>query len=221
MRWWWLGLLISLGACERPCGPTTCSGCCVNSVCVEGTTRLECGRDGEACSRCTSDERCVDQRCDALPVADAGVVDAGPQPCGCLSSCCYPDGTCAPNNSIDACGARGAFCGTCAQDQRCEAGVCVAASCGGCFDPLGRCRQGNELDACGSDGGVCLACGVDQACSANRCVFTRCEQSNCRFGCCLPDKRCVQPTPETCGIAGSDCFACMAGQQCLAGTCSN
>lgn len=210
-----------LGACQRPCGPSTCDGCCAaDGLCLEGTSALECGSGGAACERCPAGERCFAKRCEAAPVVDAGAVDAGaPATCACVTSCCLADGSCAPNNGVDACGPAGSFCGTCAADQRCELGVCVPGACVGCLDPLGRCQSGRDLLACGADGGVCEACGVDQQCVRGRCVYSRCGASNCRLGCCQPDLRCVAPTATSCGIAGGPCVTCAAGQVCLAGAC--
>lgn len=158
------------------------------------------------------------RRCEALPVVDAGM-DAGPPMCNCRTSCCLADGTCAPNNGIDACGPAQTFCGTCQADQRCELGVCKSGPCTGCLDPLGTCHQGSGVTACGSDGGVCAACGSDQACNAGVCQFTRCDMSNCRFGCCMPDKTCMTSTVMTCGLGGDLCVECMATEQCLGGVC--
>jgi hypothetical protein len=159
-------------------------------------------------------------RCEALPVVDSGVVDAGPGTCGCRTSCCLPDGSCAPNNDISACGEVREFCGTCLSDQRCERGTCVAGACGGCLDPLGACRSGGEDGACGLDGGVCVACGTDQECSGfGVCVFTRCDLNNCRFGCCQPDKVCRNASVAACGLGGDPCVACTGAQQCLGGIC--
>ena len=225
MRFGLLVLVLVFSGCARPCNRTTCDGCCASETeCVEGNARLECGRGGEACMRCSSGERCTSAKCDAIPVVDAGVVDAGPPMCGCNTSCCLPDGTCAPNNGIDACGPRKVFCGTCRTDERCEQGTCVAAACSGCLDPLGVCRAGTDDVSCGGDGGVCSACGTDQGCQSRRCVFTRCDMSNCRFGCCQPDKVCMASNPLTCGVGGDPCQTCSGlidgGRvQCIGGAC--
>lgn len=220
MRLRLLFLVVSLSACPRLCNRSTCDGCCASETeCVEGAARLECGIGGEVCTRCTSQERCVAARCEAIPVVDAGVTDAGPTECSCITSCCNPDGTCAPNNGIDACGPSKAFCGVCRADQRCERGTCVAAGCTGCLDPLGTCRSGANDTTCGIDGGVCTACGTDQACQAGRCVFTRCDMNNCRFGCCQPDKVCMNSSAMACGLGGEPCAMCTGAQRCLGGTC--
>src|SRR4051812_39381357 len=100
MRWWLLVFVVVCSGCQRPCDSSNCDGCCASETeCVSGTTRLECGIGGEVCVRCSSAERCSMAKCEALPVMDAGVeVDAGPVVCNCRTSCCLPDGTCAPNN---------------------------------------------------------------------------------------------------------------------------
>jgi hypothetical protein len=174
---------------------------------------------GVACAACGSNERCEDQQCVFLET-DAGTVDAGPVRCRCETSCCLPDGTCAPNNDPAACGAPKVFCGQCEPGRRCELGVCVATACNGCFDPLGICRPGTSDLACGSDGGVCLACGADQACRLQVCRFTRCDAANCRFGCCRADLSCeLSPGPLACGLSGSPCVACVGTEQCVGGQC--
>ncbi len=221
MRWLLLVTAVVLGGCQRPCSRETCDGCCTDTnECVPGTARLECGTQGAACVSCKSTQRCVAFQCELAPVIDAGVVDAGPVQCVCSSSCCLPDGSCSPNNGIDACGPAKQFCGTCDSTQRCDRGRCVSASCGGCLDPLGACRVGNDVAACGNAGEVCAACGPDQACLAGRCVFTVCNLDNCRFGCCQPDKRCETATGVTaCGLSGDACATCAVGQQCVGGQC--
>ncbi|MFZ5441816.1 MAG: hypothetical protein ACOZQL_17565 [Myxococcota bacterium] len=221
MRWVLFVVLMLVAGCQRPCNASTCgSGCCAEGgECVDGNTRFECGTGGAACVRCSSKERCADARCEALPVSDAGV-DAGPPGCTCATSCCLPDGSCAPNNEPSACGPARQFCGTCAAGLRCEFGVCVSATCAGCFDGLGVCRPGSSATACGGDGGLCAACLTDQACMGGACVYTRCDSSNCRFGCCQPDLRCETSIgAAACGLNGDPCATCSAGQQCLGGGC--
>lgn len=217
---WVVMLVVAVGCSAPPCGPATCSGCCAeDGVCVDGQTRAECGARGDACQRCTTEETCTRQQCTPTVVFDGGL-DAGPPVCRCTTSCCYPDGTCAPNNGPEACGPAGAFCGQCAMGERCERGTCLSMSCGGCFDPLGTCHSGTASAQCGTNGGVCVACGADQACSGGRCVFTRCDLGNCRFGCCRPDKSCdTAPSAASCGTGGEPCVACAAMQVCISGAC--
>lgn len=222
---WFLPLLlisVALSACPtEKCTPANCSGCCaVDGLCVSGNARTECGSKGGECVACLRTERCVDQQCLADDVPD-GSVDAGPVVCSCATTCCFADGSCAPNNDPTACGAPRQFCGACQAGARCELGACVTTTCtSGCFDGLGVCRAGNEVSACGSDGGVCSACGADQACTNRRCVFTRCDVDNCRFGCCRPDLSCeLSPSAMACGLSGSACVACAAMESCIGGQC--
>ncbi|MFO0600727.1 MAG: hypothetical protein U0228_35790 [Myxococcaceae bacterium] len=215
--------LIIAGCSERPCNGSTCpTGCCgSDGICAPGKVRTECGTGGAMCLRCSSSEECVDGQCFPLNVPDAGR-DAGSGGCRCTGTCCLPDGTCAPNNEPTACGLAGQFCGQCASGQRCEFGHCLSTSCGGCFDGLGVCRTGNDVAACGRDAGVCTACLADQGCVAGTCVFTKCDSSNCRFGCCMPDKRCeLAPSALACGTGGDPCLTCNAdaGEQCQNGFC--
>lgn len=220
MRWLVLCGIVFFAACERPCSPSTCTGCCSAGECVAGTARVACGERGAECSVCRGTEQCAAAKCEALVAQDAGVVDAGPVTCACATSCCLPDGSCSPNNSIEACGPTGAFCGTCDADQRCEAGTCVAAACAGCLDPLGRCFDGREDRTCGSGGSVCQTCAADQRCVNGACAYVSCGPDNCRFGCCMPDKRCeTSPGLMACGLNGDACQACTSAQQCLAGYC--
>ncbi|MFT3711221.1 MAG: hypothetical protein QM817_26625 [Archangium sp.] len=216
-----LCLAVFAGCPPSTCGPSNCTGCCaLDGTCTTGKARLECGREGEACSSCNSLEKCEDGLCVELPMAmDAGV-DAGPVTCMCATSCCLPDGSCAPNNDPAACGSNRMFCGTCASGERCELGRCTSAVCTGCFDPLGVCRSGTENLTCGSDGGVCLSCGIDQECQGSRCVFTRCDNDNCRFGCCRPDLSCeTSPSVTACGLGGQSCQTCAAMEMCIGGQC--
>lgn len=216
-----ISLTLALSACPaEKCGPTNCTGCCaVDGVCSSGTARLECGSGGESCTACTGEQKCLDQRCLTEEVPDAGA-DGGPVVCNCATTCCFPDGSCAPNNDPAACGPPRQFCGTCAAGLRCELGNCVATQCAGCFDLLGVCRLGLDDTACGGDGGVCAACGIDQACMNKRCVFTRCDDSNCRFGCCRPDLSCeLNPSVMACGLSGAQCVTCGAMESCVGGQC--
>ncbi len=188
---------------------------------MPGTSRFECGFGGEVCTHCAGNTACSSNTCTAVDGGiDAGVdLDAGG--CQCATTCCYGDGSCAPNNEAAACGPAASFCRSCAMGERCESGLCVASSCGGCFTPLGACAVGNTASACGGDGEVCASCGTDQACVAGTCIFTRCDATNCRFGCCRPDKRCeTEVGVLACGLNGSACQTCRAdGGACISGAC--
>lgn len=67
MRVFGLALTLTLAfACagRAPCGPTTCIGCCDSSgTCAAGSSALECGRSGVACSRCPVTDTCAQGVC--------------------------------------------------------------------------------------------------------------------------------------------------------------
>jgi hypothetical protein len=215
-------VLLATSACfSKVCDLSTCpSGCCnEEALCVSGTAKVECGRKGNACQVCRSATQCLGQQCALVEPDDAGTADGGPTVCTCANSCCLADGSCSPNNAVEACGPAQAFCGRCGTGQRCEGGTCVASPCMGCLDPLGVCHSGVEQHACGAAGQVCASCGGDQSCSGGACIFTRCDESNCRFGCCLPDKRCLASTSHSCGVNGQACVSCTSTQSCIAGVC--
>ncbi len=212
-------LSLALFACDPPCNPRNCFGCCQGDMCVSGKTAEACGSKGEVCSVCGAGQECLSAMCFDVPEYDGGLPDAGP-PCPCEGSCCMEDGGCAAGNDATACGAAKRWCAPCGEDQRCENGACVSLSCGGCFDPLGTCRAGNASDACGAAGGLCQVCGADQACESGACVYTKCDADNCRFGCCMPDKRCeTAVSSSACGTEGAPCEACEAVESCVAGLC--
>lgn len=223
MRWILVTAVLMVGvSCTAPCSPSNCDGCCASDgVCVPGTSRFECGLDGAECTRCESNQSCSSRACLTADAGGDAGVDRGDGGCDCSATCCYGDGTCAPNNEPTACGAAGSFCGACAEGERCESGLCVSSSCGGCFTPVGTCAPGNQASACGSDAGICASCLTDQACVAGACIFTRCDATNCRFGCCMPDKRCETAVGvEACGLNGSACDTCQPdGGVCVSGVC--
>lgn len=85
-----LGLGLLLTACVEPalpsdsevatvvdagpfvCSPRTCTGCCLNNVCVGGNEDSACGYDGRACKACNEGTRCESPgACYALP-SDGG-----------------------------------------------------------------------------------------------------------------------------------------------------
>lgn len=93
-------------------------------------------------------------------------------------------------------------------------------ACAGCLSPLGACFDGREDRTCGRDGGICQTCEVGQRCVNGACEFTACNATNCRFGCCMPDKRCeLSPSELACGVNGDACRTCTGTQQCIAGLC--
>lgn len=71
-----LGLAVSCGApapvVEQKtivrCGAETCSGCCSEGRCEQGTTSLSCGSGGNACGACAADQLCGGGVCAAKPM---------------------------------------------------------------------------------------------------------------------------------------------------------
>ncbi len=80
-----LGLGLLLTACVEPalpsdaevaavdagpfvCSPRTCTGCCLNNVCLGGNQDSACGYDGRTCKPCNEGTRCESPgACYALP----------------------------------------------------------------------------------------------------------------------------------------------------------
>lgn len=56
------------GGGSSSCGPQNCTGCCHNGACQTGSTAAGCGKNGAACSMCSSAQICrVDQTCGVDP----------------------------------------------------------------------------------------------------------------------------------------------------------
>jgi hypothetical protein len=210
-------MVVLASACQPTCSPNSCDGCCDDTdTCVSGRSRLACGEGGALCRSCDGTDVCLSHACAAAP--DAGIVDAG-LVCHCgLSSCCLPDGTCAPGNVSDACGTQSRFCQTCDAGLRCENATCVPTACAGCFDAVGTCAAGTQQDACGSGGALCVACLTTEVCTARKCVSTTCTAQNCASGCCL-NGACVTSNAAHCGVAAVVCSVCTSTQTCAAGRC--
>jgi hypothetical protein len=45
---------IAGGACQIPCSPASCMGCCESNVCAVGNQAIACGTGGAACTDCTA-----------------------------------------------------------------------------------------------------------------------------------------------------------------------
>jgi len=76
MRFHWLSLGLALSACLEPdlpvaegntlsvdagpavCNARTCTGCCLDTVCLGGNHDTACGYSGRACQECSGDSRC-------------------------------------------------------------------------------------------------------------------------------------------------------------------
>lgn len=66
--------MASCGAAPKPCGPSTCMGCCdSNGECLGGTAVFECGAGGSMCLSCQANELCRTGVCETF---DGGEYDA-------------------------------------------------------------------------------------------------------------------------------------------------
>lgn len=144
------------------------------------------------------------------------------------SGCCDGD-TCVTGTDVDACGARGAACATCAGDETCTAGQCVpvadCSDCDGCCLNGTQCLPGNSPDACGRGGAACETCGTGEGCDldTSACEAITCDATTCPDGCCTANGVCLiygEQTIDACGKAGAACETCSPGAStCSAGTC--
>ncbi|MCC7539894.1 MAG: hypothetical protein IT379_26980, partial [Deltaproteobacteria bacterium] len=164
------------GACIDPCLGVRCP---TNQVCIAGrpgATTL-CG-PACTCTDLGTTSLCeMGSACDARPASDTFGLCVEP---GCETLTCAADERCEAGACVAACSGV-----SCPLDQRCEAGVCVADPCARITCPAGRaCREGACVDAC-----------TDVTCT---------PPLVCRSG------GCVDP------CAGVSCFA---GQVCMNGAC--
>lgn len=94
-----VGFSVAVASCSpapKPCGPSTCNGCCDSAgECLAGTAVFECGLGGGACMACRPNELCRAGACEtfdggeydaSFPGArdgsinyDAGLFDGGPE----------------------------------------------------------------------------------------------------------------------------------------------
>ena len=79
--------------------------------------------------------------------------------------------TCMNGNTGSACGANGASCAACTQDQECKTGTCQtttkkcsSSNCTGCCQG-DVCQNGDQEQACGSGGAMCQVCTGTMKCS--------------------------------------------------------
>lgn len=155
MRVFGLALLVTVGlACSgrAPCGPTTCTGCCDQSgACVAGSSSLECGRSGAACTRCSVTDSCAQGACTPNFTGQGGGAGtgggssgggaSGGGSAGCrLQTACVMDVDCAMGSRCNTALAPPAcqvlYCG--APASQCSAGYfCASRLCRGseCLDP--------------------------------------------------------------------------------------
>jgi len=190
MVWGALTSVCLLGAgcgseAEDICGPGNCGGCCDQfGKCLEGESKNSCGKDGESCESCDSDESCIKQEC-----SDEA---CGPDNC---DGCCK-GGDCKSGKTSTYCGEDGETCDKCKSTETCDKDKrkCVASECNkencadGCCDSRGICQKDQRNGACGLGGRSCISCGDGMACqkSTGSCqpAGDICNVSNCSSGCC-------------------------------------
>ena len=188
------------------------SGLCAAAPdgCRPDCAELACGEDGcgGTCGGCAGDEICDGGVCGpCVPECEPGSCGSD----GCGGACACPgDETCvaglcracAPACEGRVCGddGCGGTCGSCAEDERCDAGACVL-----------ECPPQCEGRACGDDGcgGTCGTCGADEACADGACVST-CE---CQSGPCCDGCRLRPATFQCSGLPAKSVLRC-AGNYC-------
>jgi hypothetical protein len=148
---------------EDRCGLSNCEGCCnAAGACVKGNASSACGSGGRACSVCDTGSACVDTGETEMFVCQP-ISGCGPANC---SGCCIGD-ICAIGTQQNACGKGGEQCRNCGSgtpSKTCNAGACVASTCGpancaGCCRPDGTCDTlGITNDSCGQGGDLCASC---------------------------------------------------------------
>jgi len=221
-------------ACGNPvatCDPATCSGCCEGNECFAGSDPNECGKGGETCLHCESNNlACVGNAC-VTPAC-------GPGSC---SGCCFGE-QCVSGTDQSACGDDGQVCGNClatggtCAPQSGGGGVCQGqtacnpGNCQGCCQGTS-CLTGNDPQACGIGGTVCTNCAqtggqcIPEGPTGGFCSNPQsCDATNCT-GCCEQTPQggsCVPGTdPTACGAGGNTCEDCTAfngtcgGGQCI------
>lgn len=203
---------------KPPCDPSTCNGCCVEGVCVDGFADDACGSGGIACETCFEGESCDGGRC----------YEADSE-CG-LTSCdgCCSAGVCLAGTDESACGAVGSACRSCAVGTMCnENGRCVTDvrpcgpdTCDGCCLE-GVCVSGKVVGACGVGGDACEVCAAGQHCSESGCGWglPSCGPWNCN-GCCADGVCLAGKSADACGLDAAACSVCDDGSVCRDGACA-
>jgi hypothetical protein len=247
------------GVCTTACSPGNyCAGngCCDGTRCQPGTAAGACGQGGGACNACSgATPVClITGQCGCVSGADCPLGQSCyngtcSTQCGgsgaCNGGCCDTStvpATCVAGTKAAACGSKGDFCRSCANDG---AGLACIPSTGGgfcgcttavqCPVPGSTCT-GNQCvttvacmtggcpnSCCGSDGschygGAATACGT----SSNLCVD--CSNSNsghaCRNGYCGCYSASDCPVGYSCS-SGSCSQNCFGGQPCNGGCCAD
>jgi hypothetical protein len=95
------------------CSPMNCTGCCMNTSCLSGTGTGGCGKGGNPCSPCKTDELCVSGAC--IPTTCDDTTCKG---------CCDSSNACKAGTSNTVCGTSGATCKSCSSSEVCAEGTC-------------------------------------------------------------------------------------------------
>lgn len=234
---------------ESTCGPSTCSGCCVeDGRCATGTGVQACGSAGATCQVCAGGTECLLGQCVAPPPPSDGgnSFDAGCLLTGCGSGqlCDSSSGTCTvrcPSGAHTECPQPG-FCDPASKLCGCSPGthLCGAA-----------CVPSTDVATCGSRCTACpvpsvgtatcdgLACGVVcpsglKACGGTcatcpaQATATTCDGTSCVATSCGGGTRLCGGSCATCpagaaqtGCSGTRCVAtaCPAGRHVCSGDC--
>ena len=159
------------------CGPANCSGCCIGDICAVGSQQNACGKGGEQCRNCGSENPSKTCSAGACVASTCG-------PANC-PGCCRSDGTCdALGITNDSCGQGGGLCASCTQSgttcnvlsfpRRCS------ASSSTCPAPYGGCSASNGVPSLPTGQNVCsgtalaaisFACATNPSSTACAAVF--------------------------------------------------
>ncbi|MFM9107095.1 MAG: hypothetical protein ACKOWF_10415 [Chloroflexota bacterium] len=197
---------------------------CPTGVCDVAKGQCRCLGSGRAC---TSGKNCC-----APLICIQGVCK---QPCNqktCPKGCCASRTRCVQyaNQNPTRCGAAGAACKSCSDQNDCTSDTCVEGSCkrqkltgvacgpngAGCCDG-GACTSAS---ACSSQG-ICVTCAPGQFFDPGGCVC-RCSANSCPDGCCLDGVSCLPYAAQSasvCGTGGAVCTGCDDGYPCTNDTC--
>jgi hypothetical protein len=195
------------------CGVSSCSGCCVQNLCLPGTGAGACGTGGDACAVCPTGQSCS---------ATARICVTSSCDVSNCNGCCDSSNVCHPGTSNQACGRGGAICSSCPGGEVCDSvqalcltQLCSAATCTGCCDAQGICQGGTGNAACGGNGFACAACTGGSTCSTSRiCETQGCDISSCATGCCDVNGICHPGnSAASCGYSGFACASC-GGEVC-------
>lgn len=186
------------------CGPSNCQGCCDNNACQAGNVHAACGKQGQACQKCTVSQACVIGACSTPPCQ--GCKDNG--------------GICQPGNLTSACGSSGNTCAVCTGAQVCNGFSCVgtpscnSSNCPGCCQN-NTCVTQQTNSVCGVNGAACVACMGSNICQLGVCAQPYdagsgpCGSWNCP-GCCEANGTCRGGNAIlACGDRGEACQVCL------------